>query len=722
MPKSYISGTLESSITLGSGLYGTALSITSAGVVQGISPGGTAITGGASGLTLNNAGTIEGADARMTLITGYFIGPADSRVYTYSSVDYSAAGDGVSLVGATFSNTGVVFGGTGPSAIDAGVGLYLAYSSGVNSGLIHGGATWGKLEASTLATNGDAASGATFVSGYFQNQGTILGGTGLAGSGPDPYNNLGMQGGDGGTGVIVKSGAILVNAGLLQGGQGGTGGAGGTFSQLRAGFPPVETFAGGTGGLGGAGVYISGSTLVNSGIITGGFGGVGGLGQAQLTGQIGQEGVGVVIQSGFLINAGTIVGGGDAVSFIGAGTLQVDATSQFMGAVQAAPDQGDTLILSGTEGGTAWIGKEFRDFSYLDLSQGSSWTIAGDVVDLETLKISGLSSTDTIKLYGLTTLASTYVSQSGVEIVWGTNNSTLSIEGGINGAALVVAPCFCRGTHIRTPRGEVLVENLRIGDVVTTAYTGVQHIKWIGFRSYTSSFICDNSSVLPICIKVNALGDGIPHRDLWVSPDHAIAEGGVLVHAWRLVNGKTIVQVNALEELAYFHVELEAHQLIFAENCAVETFRDADCRHRFENELEYVALYGKTEPTEPCLPLVEGGFHLYNIQRRLSTRAGIVTKSVGDGPLRGNLDELGPEWLRGWAQDSLSPEEPITLEVIINEVKTTKILANYYRSDLRDAGLGSGCHAFEMRLPSYTRSILVRRVSDGKILGGSPAL
>jgi hypothetical protein len=223
---------------------------------------------------------------------------------------------------------------------------------------------------------------------------------------------------------------------------------------------------------------------------------------------------------------------------------------------------------------------------------------------------------------------------------------------------------------------------------------------------------------LPVCLKAGSVAEGIPSRDLWVSPDHAICEGGVLIHARRLVNGVSIIQAEAVESVRYFHLEFDTHQIVFAENCPAESFVDAECRARFQNAAEFFALYGEgSGANQQCLPRLHGGFHLHNIQRRLAARAGVAPCTLPPGPLRGNLDEAGPGRLHGWAQDEAAPDEPVLLDIFGRGVHLGRVLANEYRADLRAAGLGSGCHAFSLPLAQgFSGGLDIRRASDSAVL------
>ncbi|WBV43270.1 Hint domain-containing protein [Pseudoroseomonas cervicalis] len=156
------------------------------------------------------------------------------------------------------------------------------------------------------------------------------------------------------------------------------------------------------------------------------------------------------------------------------------------------------------------------------------------------------------------------------------------------------AVCFLAGTLIATPAGERAIETLAIGDTVLGATGEALRIRWIG-RQQVTAFLADRQRRWPIRIACGALAEGLPRRDLLVSPDHAIALDGLLVQAAALVNGSSITREAAPPaRFTYFHLELEgAHALVLAEGVASESFVDNVTRSRFDNHAEYAALYGE---------------------------------------------------------------------------------------------------------------------------------
>src|ERR1700758_1090510 len=193
------------------------------------------------------------------------------------------------------------------------------------------------------------------------------------------------------------------------------------------------------------------------------------------------------------------------------------------------------------------------------------------------------------------------------------------------------APCYCRGALILTGRGEVRIEDLAIGDMVVTISGEAKPIKWIGRRSYAGQFITGNRAVLPIVVRAGALTPDIPVRDLWVSPRHALLLDGVFVPAELLINGQTILQAEAVDQVDYFHLEFEAHEAILAEGTPAESYVEYDNRHGFHNADEFAALY--PDDTRPsfayCLPLAAPGMlELAVIRARLFERAAALGQSA----------------------------------------------------------------------------------------------
>jgi len=150
----------------------------------------------------------------------------------------------------------------------------------------------------------------------------------------------------------------------------------------------------------------------------------------------------------------------------------------------------------------------------------------------------------------------------------------------------LTANCFAKGTLIMTPGGERPIETLRAGDLVVTASgrgSPFKPVRWIGHRTVDLEAHPNPASVAPIMVQPGALGEGVPHRPLYVSPDHAMLVEGALIPVDALVDGTTILRMPARGQVTYLHVELDEHDIIVAEGALTESYIDLGNRAAFEN-------------------------------------------------------------------------------------------------------------------------------------------
>ncbi|WP_259913410.1 Hint domain-containing protein [Jannaschia sp. M317] len=149
-----------------------------------------------------------------------------------------------------------------------------------------------------------------------------------------------------------------------------------------------------------------------------------------------------------------------------------------------------------------------------------------------------------------------------------------------------VIPCFTPGTLIATPKGEVVVEALEVGDRVITRDNGIQVIRWVGRRDMSATELTVTEAYCPVMIRKGALGHGLPERDMMVSPQHRVLiandetmlyfdEREVLVAAKHLVGRPGIERMEA-QDVAYIHVMFDNHEVILSDGAWTESFQPGD--------------------------------------------------------------------------------------------------------------------------------------------------
>lgn len=210
----------------------------------------------------------------------------------------------------------------------------------------------------------------------------------------------------------------------------------------------------------------------------------------------------------------------------------------------------------------------------------------------------------------------------------GTTNSFAAGDDGTNHLKVdsALGLCFCRGTSIETPVGEVPVERLAIGDLVMTSGRQARPIVWIGMGRVLVPRGRRAAST-PVIIRQGALVDGVPNRDLHLSKGHALLLDGALIPVEFLVNHRSILWDDQAQEVELWHVELETHDVLRANAAPAESYRDDGNRWLFANANSGWGL----PPREPCAPVLTGGPVVDAVWRRLLDRAG--------GPLRASTTD-----------------------------------------------------------------------------------
>ena len=328
-------------------------------------------------------------------------------------------------------------------------------------------------------------------------------------------------------------------------------------------------------------------------------------------------------------NDGLITGGG--------GTIDIEALVSGTGTIEV--DQGDTVRLDNA----VMAGQVIRFAGDGVLALGSPRFVKAE--------IDGFGVGDTILLSG--SMAGVRASDGDLTLVGNGLTVDLDIAGAPDLSRFLIAAnagetmieaasqvsCFVEGTRIAVPDGEDrAVEELTAGDLIMTASGTARPIVWVGRRMVDCARHPAQRSVWPVRIAAHAFAEGVPARDLCLSPDHGVLAGDALMRIGHLCNGLTIVQ-EKVETVTYYHIELETHDVLLAEGLAAETYLDTDGRANFETAGAVVRLHpdfgsGSADVAAiwemfGCAPLVVAGPRLDQERRRLAARAVALNPACG---------------------------------------------------------------------------------------------
>lgn len=476
----------------------------------------------------------------------------------------------------------------GPATADITAGDFLVAGGGILS--VNQGSL--SVTGSLNSNNGDIqiVAGQVTAGDFAQNAGSLLLGGGTAPASLTLTDGTGLAESGGSISVgaqgMVRTGTIAVSASGL------TISTGGTVISTGA-----MTLADGT-------LAEGGSLTVRSLAMTGGSGTIGTGGVVQ-TGSLSLGPSGTTASFASLTVNGVLVDQGN----LDAGGLASG------GAITIGP--GGQLSLGGS---TTAVDLILQNSGLLDFTAASSAVLTGSL----NATINGFSGGGSIIEFGALTYNAldTYhyangllaIYQGGqtiadVSLASGETYSGFALTAGTNNSLeLQSISCFLAGTRLLTERGPIQVEALRVGDRAMTLEGDAAPITWIGRRSLSCHRHPDPAAVLPVRVRAHAFAPGKPSRDLYLSPDHAIFAEDVLIPVKYLIDGLSIAQIPAARA-TYYHIKLDQHDIILAENLPVESYLDIGDHDHFEGgtNMTLHPTWGQAR-LDPALTMAAAGY------------------------------------------------------------------------------------------------------------------
>lgn len=527
-------------------------------------------------------------------------------------------------VGAGQTATGdVVYGlngGTDHPAVDLASGGVISAATALSGGVI------------AAAANGTTYGGTAYESGSFAalNQGVVVSATVTSRAGIAVGNLSGYQG-DPARAIaphVMNGGQAIVGGGFTVKGQSFSGSgviSGGTFDvgsteQLASGGTDSGSIIGGTqivsaGGVALRSIFSAGVQLISGGLASNSVVSAGGTvvaarGGTALTVSVGAGGTAQALAGGVIVNQVVMA---NAVAITGSGGVVSGATISSGGSEQVQSGgvvSGATILSGGSQ--TVQGGGSVQNAV---ISAGGSMIVASGAT-ITNLAIIGATSSSgpagtlivtpgavlnnvsvgwrgRIDIEGLSYKPGGRITFSnGILTVTHTDGTTWStpltgsykagdfhLEADSDGSTnLIYDRCFLAGTMIRTPCGEKAVETLQPGDelcVMGEDGPVIRKITWVGSAEIVvDPSRSDDRAGYPVRFRANALGAGLPDRDLFITPEHCIHIGGRLVPARMLVNGGSIAYDRSQSRFMIYHLRTEDHAILWSNNMETETLFD----------------------------------------------------------------------------------------------------------------------------------------------------
>lgn len=436
-----------------------------------------------------------------------------------------------------------------------------------------------------------------------------------------------------------------------------------------------------------SGNYILNNKNINTGLLSTGLFGTGGVvvgtdGYTELLSTLSSGtfvtlpgatgGIDIVVS---LLAGNTFYIGGDttinvAVNAIGASNINVyGGTATFSGSLLANALSGSTIniayggkfntgvglvnILGGStinfgDGGGTLIANGDSTLINLSGTTINNYNPSKDVIELQgqitqvtSYSISTNNGSSAVTLYNGTTEIGYYEANlaSGVTLASGTYTpdsgaNPLSIT--YDASNTYIGVCFLAGSMIETSSGLCAVETVSVGDQLATYNwrnntTVPRSVVWVGKKHATvREGQPEADAGYPVRVFKNALAEGVPYKDLLITPEHCLFFEGRFVPVRMLVNGISIVYDKTITSYDYYHVETDEHAVISADGALTESYLNTGNRTTFRQNGPVISIGGTTKNWEndAAAPLCVDRAFVEPLFRVLAEKAGNGDKTL----------------------------------------------------------------------------------------------
>ncbi|CAI3959958.1 Large exoprotein involved in heme utilization or adhesion (FhaB) (PDB:4RM6) [Commensalibacter communis] len=289
------------------------------------------------------------------------------------------------------------------------------------------------------------------------------------------------------------------------------------------------------------------------------------------------------------IASNTIVNDGGYQEVRSGGKISGTTTLNMGGSATIYPDAGGRIDLVGdTNGGLTISG----------LANGGTVTTVVTVIDgfngagagnSDAIHLAGINQSDVVKVEYPSADQVKFTLKNGQIIILnitGARDAGYTLGTGSDGS-LTYEVCFLTGSMIRTVAGEIAVEDVHIGDEVLTF--DWQHnkeisrsVRWVGHKTVrVKAHLNDDEAGYPVRVLKDAVADGVPYKDLLITPEHCLFFDGKFIPVRMLVNGASIYYDRSITDYTYYHIETEEHSVIWADGMLTESYLDTGNRRQF---------------------------------------------------------------------------------------------------------------------------------------------